>query len=63
MMEYGRVKFVTEHDAKAIKKANDARQSEKEARRLNTTRTIEDFLMCQGMEISRDELNQGRMQQ
>ena len=61
-MEYGRVEYVTEHDAKAIKKANDARQSDEDDHYLNIAHAIEDILMCRGLEITIEDLNHGRMQ-
>ncbi len=61
--EYGRVEFVSEVRAKAIKEINKQRQTEEKKRCLIINRKIEDFKIARGLGITVSELNQGGVYQ
>lgn len=62
-MEFGRVEYVTEIEAKQIRKVNRARQTKQDKRCLMVHRRIEDFETAKDLGITVAELNQGRVYQ
>jgi len=63
MKEFGRVEYVTEVEAKAIREINKQRQTAHQKLCLYTSRKIEDFKTARELGISVKELNHGGIYQ